>query len=89
VGSTYQGFLILHQTNDLHRFLIKVFINVIRQRGQNRVKILLGDRVVYHEHSLIGSSREEGLAPRSGGLGWAGAEGVSDLVSDRDHPLRH
>lgn len=49
---TYQGLFILYQANNLHRLLLKILVDVIGQRGQNRIKVLLGNCVVYHEHSL-------------------------------------
>lgn len=51
-AGTYQGLLILHQANDFHGFLFKILIDIIGEGGQDGVKILLGDSVVYHEHSL-------------------------------------
>lgn len=52
VRTTYQGFFVFHQADNLHRFFIKILIDIIGQRGKNGVKILLSDCVVYHEHGL-------------------------------------
>lgn len=65
VRATYQGFLVFHQADNLHRFFIKILVNIIGQRGENGVKILLGNRVMYHEHGLSGKQEKRRAGPRA------------------------
>lgn len=52
--TTHQRLLVLHQPDNLHRLFLQLVLEVVRQRWQNRVKVLLSHGVVDRENGLMG-----------------------------------
>lgn len=55
---THQRLLVLHQPDNLHRLFLQLVLEVVRQRWQNRVKVLLSHGVVDRENGLMGQETD-------------------------------
>lgn len=53
----HQRLLVLHQPDDLHRLLLQLVLQVVWQRRQHGVKVLLSHRVVHGQDGLTGGER--------------------------------
>lgn len=55
--SAHQRLLVLHQPHDLHRLLLQLVLQVVWQRRQHGVKVLLSHGVVHGQDGLMGGER--------------------------------
>lgn len=54
----HQRLLVLHQPHNLHRLFLQLVLEVVRQRRQHGVKVLLGHGVVHGENGLMGQKKD-------------------------------
>lgn len=56
--TTHQRLLVLHQPDNLHRLFLQLLLEVVRQRRQHGVKVLLSHGVVHRENGLMGQKTD-------------------------------